>query len=112
MPEFKDTKFMTAKEKQTVIRAWERFLKNGCKPNDFTKALYHHLINHCSFIAHYDLGGFYSTYFSEPEDTTISSTSSTVQKDVKASNMVGADGLETAMTLPRNTTISITPCAT
>ena len=66
--EFKDTKFMTAKEKQQVIRAWETFIKHGCKQDHFTKAIYHHLINHCSFIAHYDLAGFYSTYFDQGED--------------------------------------------
>jgi hypothetical protein len=66
--QFKDTKFMTAKEKQQVIRAWDTFLKHGCKRDHFTKAIYHHLINHCSFIAHYDLAGFYSTYFDQGED--------------------------------------------
>lgn len=66
---FTDTKFMPAKEKERVLRAWESFLKNGCRPQDFTEALYHHLMQHCSFIAHYDRRGFYDTYFVEGEDT-------------------------------------------
>lgn len=67
--QFTDTKFMSAQEKRQVLRAWERFLKNGCRREDFTKALYEHLIQHCSFIAHYDLNGFYQTYFLEGDDT-------------------------------------------
>ncbi len=68
-PVMSDTKFMTAKEKEQALKHWETFLKNGCKRDDFTKDLYHHLIQHCSFIAHYDIRGFYETYFAEGEDT-------------------------------------------
>jgi hypothetical protein len=64
-----DTQFMTADEKRRVLRDWETFLKNGCRQQDFTKALYYHLIMNCSFIAHYDLAGFYETYFIEGDDT-------------------------------------------
>jgi hypothetical protein len=66
---FTDVKFMTAKEKRQVLRAWETFLKNRCQRESFTKALYEHLIQHCSFIAHYDQDGFYQTYFANGEDT-------------------------------------------
>lgn len=65
----RDTKFMTGKEKMRVLNDWETFLKSGCPRSVFTKALYHHLIQHCSFIAHYDINGFYDTYFVEGEDT-------------------------------------------
>lgn len=58
-----DTQFMSAAEKQTVLRQWELFLKSGLSKQKFTKALYHHLIQHCSFIAHYNLDGFFDTYF-------------------------------------------------
>lgn len=64
----KDVKFMSAVEKEKVLRSWERFLKSGCMKSEFSRALYKHLINHCSFIAHYDIHGFYSTYFDEGED--------------------------------------------
>jgi len=67
--ELKDVKFMTAQDKAKVLRQWERFLKNGLKWEQFHKALYEHLIQHCSFIAHYDRAGFYSTYFENGGDT-------------------------------------------
>ncbi len=66
---FKDVKFMTAREKEQVLKAWELFLKNGCKAEHFTERLYHHLMQHCSFIAHYDRAGFYDTYFANGGDT-------------------------------------------
>lgn len=59
----KDTRFMTVAEKERVLKQWERFLSSGLKWEQFNKALYHHLTQHCSFIAHYDRAGFYSTYF-------------------------------------------------
>lgn len=65
----KDTKFMSAKEKDLVLRQWEAFLKSGCAQERFTLALYHHLMQHCSFIAHYDRAGFYDTYFVNGDDT-------------------------------------------
>lgn len=67
--EFRDVEFMTAKEKELVLKQWITFVKNGFQLKHFTKGLYHHLMQHCSFIAHYDRGGFYSTYFERPEDT-------------------------------------------
>ncbi len=67
---FTDTFCMTAKEKEQVAGAFENFLKNNFKTEYFTKALYEHLHQHCGFIAHYDIHGFYATYFEDPEDTT------------------------------------------
>jgi len=64
----KDVQFMTAKEKETVLRQWKTFLKHGCKLDHFKKALYNHLIQHASFIAHYNRLGFYDTYFVRPQD--------------------------------------------
>ena len=66
--ELKDVKLMTAQDKAKVLRQWEGFLKGGLKWEQFHKALYQHLILHCSFIAHYDRAGFYSTYFERGED--------------------------------------------
>lgn len=63
-----DTKYMSAAEKRRVLRHWEAFLKSGCQREKFTKPLYHHLMQHCMFIAHYDLQGFYSTYFERGDD--------------------------------------------
>lgn len=46
-----------------------RFLKHGLRFADFTKRLYEHLIQRCSFIAHYNRSGFYQTYFESGEDS-------------------------------------------
>src|SRR4030042_1149531 len=64
-----DSKFMSAAEKSKVLKHWEMFLRSGLEKDKFTKALYEHLINHCSFIAHYDIHGFYATYFESGDDT-------------------------------------------
>jgi len=64
-----DSKFMPAAEKSKVLKDWEMFLRSGLEKDKFTKLLYHHLIQHCSFIAHYDIHGFYATYFESGDDT-------------------------------------------
>ena len=64
-----DAKFMSATEKEMVLKQWTTFVKNGFKFDHFTDRLYNHLIQHCSFIAHYNRLGFYGTYFENPEDT-------------------------------------------
>ncbi len=66
---FRKVEFMSVRDKQLVLKAWVRFLKNGLRFADFTKRLYEHLHLHCSFIAHYNQAGFYSTYFENGEDT-------------------------------------------
>lgn len=65
----KDTKFMTAKDKELALKQWRTFIKEGMQAKHFTKRIYEHLSLHCSFIAHYNREGFYSTYFQQPEDT-------------------------------------------
>jgi hypothetical protein len=67
--EFRDVRFMTAAEKAGVLDDWERFLEQGFEMQYFTKPLYDHLIQHCSFIAHYDRGGFHDHYFGEKRNT-------------------------------------------
>jgi len=68
---FTDERFMSAAEKRLTLSAWKTFLKNGCKLEHFTERLYHHLTQHCSFIAHYDRHGFYGVYFKTPNAETI-----------------------------------------
>ena len=62
---------MSAAQKTTVLRAWARFLKSGLRFDQFTKALYDHLIQHCSFIAHYNRAGFYTHYFEAGDSTAF-----------------------------------------
>jgi hypothetical protein len=72
----KDGYFQSTREKELVLRDWERFLP-VLKENEplkhiyqrFTDRLYKHLTLHCSYIAHYDRNGFIATYFADPEDT-------------------------------------------
>ena len=66
---FTDVRFMTARQKDRVLKDWRRFLRHGLKRQDFTKRLYEHLHLHCGFIAHYNLHGFYATYFEAGQDT-------------------------------------------
>ena len=67
--QFKDVRFMTAAEQRRVLLQWVRFMKSGFDARHFMKSLYHHLIQHCSFICHYNLGGFYAVYFEDPSAT-------------------------------------------
>lgn len=67
--QFRDAEFMSAREKELVLKAWVRFLKHGLRFEDFSRRLYEHLHLHCQFIAHYDRAGFYRTYFENGEDT-------------------------------------------
>jgi len=66
---FKSTEFMGTKDKKAVLRDWQRFIKGGFDRKYFTEKLYDHLHLHCSFIAHFNINGFYGTYFENPEHT-------------------------------------------
>ena len=67
----KDVSFMTAKDKELILKQWETFIKNGMQLKHFTDRLYKHLSLHCGFIAHYDINGFYHTYFDNPSGITV-----------------------------------------
>jgi hypothetical protein len=64
-----DSRFMLAAQKRRVLRDWCRFLDGGLDPHLFTQGLYHHLIQHCSFIAHYNRMGFAEAYLADPSGT-------------------------------------------
>ena len=68
---FQDTPYMSGVQKTKVLTAWVRFLKGGLQFSQFTKTLYDHLIQHCSFIAHYSRAGFYSHYFEDGDSTAL-----------------------------------------
>jgi hypothetical protein len=38
-PQFSDQRLMLASEKIKVLRAWTRFLQNGCRKTQFTEDL-------------------------------------------------------------------------
>jgi hypothetical protein len=65
---FTDTKFLSAAEKKNVLKQWTAFIKGGFKWDQFHKALYNHLIQHCSFIAHYNRLGFWEYYFASGQE--------------------------------------------
>lgn len=69
--DFRDSPHMPASVKTKVLDAWIRFLSGGLRYEQFTKALYDHLIQHCSFIAHYSRSGFYSHYFENGDSTAL-----------------------------------------
>ena len=71
MTQFKDVEFMTAKEKELVCRQWRTFVEGGFQRKHFTNRIYQHLSLHCSFIAHYDINGFYDVYFSNDRLNTL-----------------------------------------
>jgi len=52
---FTDVEFMTAREKELVLKHWKTFLKHGLKKQHFTKRLYEHLHLHCGYIANFNL---------------------------------------------------------
>ena len=64
---FTDAQYMTAQQKRRVLGDWVRFFAGGMRSEQFTKRLYEHLIQHCSYIAHYSRRGFFETYFADPE---------------------------------------------
>lgn len=63
-----DTHFMSGLDKEKVLKQFEKFLVSDLNRECFTKQLYEHLHLHCSFIAHYDINGFYHTYFTGDKD--------------------------------------------
>ena len=68
MSRFKDEEYLPAVEKEKILGHWLRFLKNGLRREDFTKALYNHIYQNCDFIAHYDIHRFYEYYFEQGSD--------------------------------------------
>lgn len=69
--DFRDVPPMAAAEKKALLQAWMHFLKSGLQFSQFTKALYNHLIQHCSFIAHFNRAEFYSYYFESGDSVAL-----------------------------------------
>ena len=61
--EFKPTKHSSAKDKADFANKLMDFIASGYKRTKFTKALYSRLSNTFGHIAHYNIEGFYDTWF-------------------------------------------------
>jgi len=60
---FESVKYMTDLEKAKIYINFVKFLNNHFKYTLWKKNLYNHFYQHCGFIAHYNIHGFYGEYF-------------------------------------------------
>ena len=63
--EFTPTQFSTAQDKAAFGNDFFRFIESDCKQTIFTRTFYNRLSNCFGHIAHYDLHGFYGTWFAD-----------------------------------------------
>ena len=63
--EFTPTEFSTAQDKAVFGNHFFRFIESDWKQTIFTKTFYNRLSNCFGHIAHYDLHGFYGTWFAD-----------------------------------------------
>lgn len=64
--QFTPTEFDTAEDKARFANKLVRFVEAEFAPSHFPKWFYRRLMNTFGHIAHYNQGGFYSTWFSSP----------------------------------------------
>lgn len=60
---FTSVKYMTDLEKAKIYINFVKYLNNHFKATLWKKNLYDHFHQHCGFIAHYNIHGFYGEYF-------------------------------------------------
>ena len=65
MQDFTPTKWATAEEKAKIANKMIRFILGGFQQGSFNKAMYQRLSNMFGHIAHYNISGFYETWFSD-----------------------------------------------
>jgi hypothetical protein len=63
--DFTPTKWATAEEKAKIANKLTHFILGGFRQGSFTKAMYQRLSNMFGHIAHYDINGFYTTWFTD-----------------------------------------------
>ncbi len=63
--DFTPTKWAAAEEKAKISNRLTRFIIGGFQQSSFTKGMYQRLSNMFGHIAHYDINGFYSTWFTD-----------------------------------------------
>lgn len=64
---FTATQFASAADKAAFANKMTRFILGGFQQGSFNKKMYQHLSNMFGHIAHYDIHGFYQTWFSDTE---------------------------------------------
>jgi len=62
---FTPTKWAAADEKARIANQLTRFILGGFQQTSFRKRMYQRLSNMFGHIAHYDIHGFYSTWFTD-----------------------------------------------
>ena len=65
-PKFKPTAFDTAEQKTKFYLQFIKFVENGMRYQDFKKWFYERLSNCFGHIAHYNQGGFWDEWFTDP----------------------------------------------
>jgi len=68
--QFTPTEFHTKEDKAKFANHFIRFMESGFRRSLFTHGFYTELSNTFGHIAHYDINGFYSTFFEDPKDWT------------------------------------------
>jgi hypothetical protein len=66
--DFTATKFASAEEKAKIANKLTRFILGGFKQASFSQTMYTRLSNMFGHIAHYNINGFYETWFSSPQE--------------------------------------------
>lgn len=62
------TQCYSAADKEKFVKHFHRFVKSGFKKTLFHKNFYKHLSCMFGHIAHFNVHGFYATWFETPED--------------------------------------------
>ena len=63
MAKYVATEWATVADKEKFEKQFKRFVLSDFKRSLFTKAFYNRLSNCFGHIAHYDINGFYDTFF-------------------------------------------------
>ncbi len=63
--DFTPTQWASAEEKAKTANKLTKFILDGFEQASFSKGMYQHLSNMFGHIAHYDINGFYSTWFAD-----------------------------------------------
>jgi len=69
--DFTPTEFYSTKDKMQWLKLLVAFVQSGFTRSKFTKKLYKQLSNCFGHIAHYDIDGFYATWFEMPEQQEV-----------------------------------------